>query len=104
MGGGAELLIPWAEWEMCVFSFADSISAFYASCAAKRIADTHDYAGWMKFKQEWARRRGHPPQLTLEKCNRVGIAVTTMSASLVSGTRIESLKRGASCAVGLAES
>lgn len=57
--GGREWAIDWSSWKTAVFSFADAVSAFYASSAPREPAP-EDAAGFRAFVAEWERRRGRP--------------------------------------------
>jgi hypothetical protein len=54
---GHEWQVGWPEWRAAVFGFADRVSEFYAECSPKHPSED-DAAAFMKFKAEWARRRG----------------------------------------------
>jgi hypothetical protein len=60
---GHEWAVGWPEWRSSVFSFADRVSDFYASCTPKQPA-VDDRAGFAKFAAEWERRRGAQTGLT----------------------------------------
>lgn len=55
---GEETEIPMDEYKAEVFSFADSIEAFYQSCTPKNIpGDEFERDGYIAFWNEWHRRR-----------------------------------------------
>jgi len=56
---GREWCVAWPEWRRAVFSLADRVSEFYASCASKQPSPD-DAPGFRKFLAEWDRRRGEP--------------------------------------------
>jgi hypothetical protein len=57
---GREWPLEWHEWRDAVFGFADSVSAFYASCSPKQASDDKLARGFRKYASEWACRRGVP--------------------------------------------
>jgi hypothetical protein len=57
MNDGREWKVTWTDWRTAVFAFADRVSEFYESSSPKEYPDD-DAAGYLKFLDEWQRRRG----------------------------------------------
>jgi hypothetical protein len=52
-----EIIVPLGEWQQAVYSFADSVEAFYRSSQPKQTSDQSDEEGYKAFWAEWKRRR-----------------------------------------------
>lgn len=64
-----EWLVRWPEWRAAVYSFADQVSAFYASCSPRQADEEEDVKGFRKFAAEWERRRGKRLDVTILESN-----------------------------------
>jgi hypothetical protein len=54
---GREWEVSWPDWRAAVFAFADQVSYFYA-CSSPREYPDDAAAGYLRFLDEWLRRRG----------------------------------------------
>ena len=52
-----ETTITFGEWQQAIYSFADSVEAFFRSSQPKQPFDQTDSEGYIAFWNEWKRRR-----------------------------------------------